>query len=68
MRAYEEGAQIMGEIAAELGGDRAMLRFLGRLHAKRAFRPFSTEEFIDDVMQATESKEIGRRLRAWLFS
>ena len=68
LRAYDLGARIMAEISRQLGGDDAMIRFLSDLHRRRAFVPFTTEEFIADVVAASDSQELGQKLKRWLFS
>ncbi|HEY7150347.1 MAG TPA: hypothetical protein VH391_01575 [Solirubrobacterales bacterium] len=50
-----------------MGGDDEMMRFLADLHARREFRPFTTEDLIEDVLVAQDT--IGRRqLERWLVS
>lgn len=63
--AYGIGARIMERIARALGGPEAMRSFLADLHVRRAFEPFTTEDFIDDVVAAQD--EITReQLERWL--
>jgi hypothetical protein len=63
--AYGAGARVLEAIGRAMGGDREMLAFLARLHERRRFEPFTTEEFIEDVVAAEDS--IGRpRLERWL--
>ena len=71
LRAYDEGASVMTEIAEALGGRRAMMRFLAGVHSRRAFVPFSTREFVGDVMAAVDCEKRGclrERIERWLFS
>ena len=65
-RAYGPGARILAEIADALGGTTEMLAFLRDLHERRAFAPFTTEDFIEDVLAAQQ--EIDRaQLERWLY-
>ena len=65
--AYGNGARIFGEIARALGGNREMIAFLADLHRRRAFEPFTTDDFIDDVV-AAQSKIDRAELERWLFA
>jgi hypothetical protein len=56
-----------------MGGDDEMMRFLADLHARREFRPFTTEDLIEDVLVAQDTigpaaaralAPVGRRSRA----
>ena len=63
--AYGAGARALEAIGRAMGGDREMLAFLARLHERRGFEPFTTDEFSKDVVSAEDS--IGRpRLERWL--
>ena len=67
LRAYGLGARILGEVADALGGSEAMIDFLADLHERRAFRPFTTDELIDDIVAAQD--QIDReQLEQWLFT
>jgi hypothetical protein len=67
LRAYGAGARILEEVARALGGNQEMVAFLRDLYHRRAFRPFTTDDLIDDVVAAQD--EIGRRrLDRWLSS
>ena len=64
--AYGRGAQVMERIARALGGDEEMFAFLADLHARRIFEPFTTRDFIDDVVAAQD--EVTREdLNRWFF-
>ncbi len=65
-RAYGYGARVFESIARALGGDRKMIRFLADVHRRREFKPFTTQDFFDDVLAAQD--KIGRRqLGRWLL-
>lgn len=65
-RAYDAGARIFERVARALGGNRKMIAFLADLHHNRAFRPFTTEQLIDDILAA--QKKIDRAdLDRWLL-
>jgi hypothetical protein len=67
LRAYGAGARILEEVARALGGNQEMVGFLGDLYHRRAFRPYTTDDLIEDVVAAQD--EIGRaRLDRWLYS
>ncbi|MGH8956749.1 MAG: hypothetical protein ACRDVF_17235 [Microbacterium sp.] len=53
--AYGAGARVLEAIARAMGGDQAMMAFLAGLHSRRAFEPFTTDDFIDDVAAAQDS-------------
>ena len=63
--AYGAGARVLEAIATALGGDRVMLAFLARLHARRKFDPFTTDEFIDDVLARKSPLDRGRLERCF---
>lgn len=65
--AYDDGAKILGEIARSLGGSRQMIEFLADLHRRRAFRPFTTDELIDDIVAAQDAIDRAK-LERWLYS
>jgi hypothetical protein len=65
--AYGAGARVMEAIARALGGDPEMMAFLADLHARRAFQPFTTEDFIDDVLAAQDTID-REQLDRWLLS
>jgi len=65
--AYDDGAKILGGIARSLGGSRPMIAFLADLHRRRAFRPFTTDELIDDVVAAQTRIDRGT-LERWLYT
>ena len=45
-----------------MGGDRKMMLFLADLHSRREFGPFTSADFIDDVVAAQDA--IDRQTRA----
>lgn len=66
-RAYGPGAKVLAEVARALGGDKQMTAFLSDLHQLRAFDPYTTDDFIDDVVSAQD--EIDReQLERWLLT
>ncbi|MEE9391025.1 MAG: hypothetical protein V3W41_00800 [Planctomycetota bacterium] len=65
--AYDEGAMIMKEVAADLGGDRAMIKFLRRLHQRRVFVPFTTRDFVDDLVVASRKRKLRAKFERWVF-
>ena len=66
-RAYGPGAKVLAEIARALGGNKEMIDFLADLHQLRAFEPYTTDDFIDDVVAA--QSEIDRdQLERWLLT
>ena len=61
-----EARSVMERIARALGGDEEMFAFLADLHARRIFEPFTTRDFIDDVVAAQD--EVTREdLNRWFF-
>ena len=68
LRAYDEGAAVIAEIADVLGGRQAMLRLLKEIHARRSFKPFSTREFLGDLLGAAKSEDLDERMERWLFA
>lgn len=66
-RAYGAGARVLESIARKLGGDRRMMRFLADLHSRREFKPFTTDDLIDDVVAAADGKLTRARLERWLL-
>jgi hypothetical protein len=65
--AYGLGARVFGEIARSMGGTRPMVDFLAGLHRRRAFHPFTTDDFIDDVVRA-QDRLSRARLERWLYA
>jgi hypothetical protein len=65
--AYGAGARVLQAIARALGGDRKMMEFLADLHARREFQPFTTEDFIHDVLAAQDTID-RKELERWLLS
>ncbi len=65
--AYGAGARILGEVALGLGGKQRMLGFLADLHSRRAYRPFTTQELIDDALAAQDSVDRADFDR-WLYA
>ena len=65
--AYGKGAVILGAIAESLGGDRQMIEFLADLHRRRAYRPFTTDDLIDDVVAAQDRIDRAT-LERWLYT
>jgi hypothetical protein len=65
--AYGAGARVLEAIARGLGGDREMMAFLADLYARREFRPFTTQELIDDVLAAQDPID-RKQLERWLVS
>ena len=66
LRAYDEGASMIARAAVAMGGDEAMLEFLRAFHAEHAFVPFSTDEFVGDLVAASENEALGRDFQRWL--
>jgi hypothetical protein len=65
--AYGAGARVIEAISRAMGGDREMMAFLADLHARRELEPFTTDDFIDDVLAAQDSID-RRQLERWLLS
>jgi len=65
--AYAEGARVLEAIARAMGGDRKMMSFLADLHSHRKFRPFTTADFIDDVVAAQNAID-RKQLQRWLLT
>lgn len=65
--AYGDGARVLEAIARAMGGDRKMMSFLADLHSRREFRPFTTADFIDDVVAAQDAID-RKQLERWLLS
>ena len=57
---------ILGGIAESLGGDRQMIEFLADLHRRRAYRPFTTDDLIDDVV--AQDMIDRATLERWLYT
>lgn len=66
LRAYEEGAQMLDEVAGAIGGDAALLAFLKRFHQRRLFTPFTTQEFTDELVATTGDQALRERFDGWL--
>ena len=49
------------------GGDRKMMSFLADLHSRREFGPFTSADFIDDVVAAQDAIDRDK-LERWLLS
>lgn len=64
--AYGAGARVMARIARELGGDREMLDFLADVYRRRAYRPFTTADFVGDVL-AAQDRITRADLERWLY-
>ena len=58
---------ILGGIVESLGGDRQMIEFLADLHRRRAYRPFTTDDLIDDVVAAQDMIDRAT-LEHWLYT
>lgn len=56
----------MARIARELGGDREMLDFLADVYRRRAYRPFTTADFVGDVL-AAQDRITRADLERWLY-
>jgi aminopeptidase N len=65
--AYGAGARVLEAIARSMGGDEEMIAFLADLHTRRKFEPFTTAEFLDDVLAAQDSIDRDR-IERWLLS
>ena len=65
--AYGAGARVLEAIARGMGGDRKMMEFLADLHTRREFKPFTTQDFIDDVLAAQDRID-RKQLERWLLS
>src|SRR5690606_2775339 len=66
LAAYGAGARLLENIARAMGGDRAMMSFMARLRKRRAFKPVTTDDFIDDVLAAQD--RIKRpRFERWFY-
>ena len=65
--AYGGGARVLEAIAGAMGGDRKMMSFLAELHSRRKYRPFTTADFIEDVVTAQDAID-REQLERWLLS
>jgi len=50
-----------------MGDDRKMMSFLAELHSRREYRPFTTADFIDDMIAAQDAID-REQLERWLLS
>jgi hypothetical protein len=66
VRAYDEGAQIIESIAAEIGGRNAMINFLSYLHQNYFFDPFTTWEFLD-YLEDYSGLDMREQFSNWLY-
>lgn len=64
-RAYEEGARVLGSVAAEIGSDN-MVVFLRELYHKRLFAPYTTAEFVADLVGFTGDNAWLERFDRWV--
>jgi hypothetical protein len=65
-RAYDEGARVMQAMASDMGGRERMVRFLGDLHQRRTFDPFTTLDLADEL-QAAGGVDVRERFGRWLY-
>jgi aminopeptidase N len=65
-RAYDDGARILQAMAADVGGRERMVRFLGDLHRRRTFDPFTTWDLADEL-QAAGGRDVRERFGRWLY-
>ncbi len=67
VRAYYQGTQIIETMARLLGGRSAMTAFLGDVHRRHAFAPFSTMDLAEYFRQYS-GIDLSREFRDWLYS
>ncbi|MGH9027611.1 MAG: hypothetical protein ACRDWD_16070 [Acidimicrobiia bacterium] len=67
LSAYGKGARIVSALAERVGGEAALIELLAAIHRARAFAPFSTVDFIDDLVAATGDDSIRDSMKRWLF-
>lgn len=65
LRAYEEGARVIGAVAAEIGVAR-LVDFLAGVYRERQFRPMSTEDFVADLIAYTGDSRWRERFARWV--
>ena len=63
--AYEEGARVLGAVAAEIGVS-AMVDFLAGVYRDRQFAPFTTADFVADLVAYTGDDVWIERFDRWL--
>ncbi|MEI2779353.1 MAG: hypothetical protein V9G19_25995 [Tetrasphaera sp.] len=64
--AYGTGVRVMSRVARALGGEQRMLAFLSDVYQRRAYHPFTTDQFVGDIVAAQDT--IPRAtLRRWLY-
>lgn len=66
-RAYGRGAQVIRKIEGILGGREAMTLFLADLYQRRAFEPFTTHDFIDDIIAWSGDEGVRADVERWLY-
>ncbi|MGB0866355.1 MAG: hypothetical protein ACPGSC_07585 [Granulosicoccaceae bacterium] len=64
-RAYEEGARVIGAVAAKLGVADAV-EFLAGVYSERQFEPFSTDDFVADLVRFTGDQRWITRFERWV--
>ena len=65
-RAYDQGARIFQAVAQEVGGRERLIAYLGSLHRRRSFDPFTTWDLVDEIRSETGA-DFRERFRLWLY-
>ena len=65
LRGYTKGAQMFVRVSEDLG-EQELIDFLAELHAERAFEPFTTDEFVDDLVDYTGDPTWAETFDGWL--
>jgi len=64
-RAYNEGARIIGAVEASLGAEQ-MDVFLREVYEQRQFKPFTTDEFVADLVEFSGDSAWVEKFNAWV--
>lgn len=67
LMAYDEGSRIFQAVALEIGGREAAVEFFSHLHRTRLFRPFTTQELLDELQTVTGA-DFHARFDQWVYS
>lgn len=64
-RSYNEGARVLASVAADIGND-AMVDFLNVLYRKYFFKPYTTQDFVDTLIEYTRDDSWQARFDEWV--
>lgn len=64
-RAYEEGARVIAAVASRMGEDR-LLAFLNTVYRARLFTPYTTDDFVADLVAYTGDESWLERFEQWV--